>query len=107
VAARYSFAHWRLYRPRRRLLAWRITLNSFILIVASYLVARTSRLLGISIPVVQVGGGLIVISNGWAMLTQKDPDERGQIQKNMNPADILRRAFYLIAAVDARIFPPR
>jgi len=43
---------------------------------------------------VQVGGGLIVISNGWAMLQQKDPDERGQIQKNMNPADILRRAFY-------------
>ncbi len=79
----------------RRLLAWRITLNSFILIVASYLVGtHILAFFGISIPVVQVGGGLIVISNGWAMLKQKDPDERGQIQKNMNPADILRRAFY-------------
>jgi multiple antibiotic resistance protein len=81
--------------PARRLLAWRITLNSFILIVASYLIGtHILAFFGISIPVVQVGGGLIVISNGWAMLKQKDPDERGQIQKNMNPADILRRAFY-------------
>ena len=81
--------------PARRLLAWRITLNSFILIVASYLVGtHILAFFGISIPIVQVGGGLIVISNGWALLKQKDSDERGQIQKNMNPADILRRAFY-------------
>jgi len=81
--------------PARRLLAWRITLNSFILIVLSYLIGtHILAFFGISIPVVQVGGGLIVISSGWAMLKQKDPDERGQIQKNMNPADILRRAFY-------------
>lgn len=79
----------------RRLLAWRIALNSFILIVASYLIGtHILHFFGISIPVVQVGGGLIVISNGWAMLKQKDPDERGQIQRDMNPADILRRAFY-------------
>lgn len=79
----------------RRLLASRIALNSFILIVASYFVGtHILAFFGISIPVVQVGGGLIVISNGWALLKQKDSDERGQIQKNMNPADILRRAFY-------------
>ena len=79
----------------RRLLASRVALNSFLLIVASYLIGRhILAFFGISIPVVQVGGGLIVISNGWAMLKQKDGDERGQIQKNMNPADILRRAFY-------------
>lgn len=81
--------------PARRLLASRVALNSFFLIVASYLVGtHILAFFGISIPVVQVGGGLIVISNGWAMLKQKDSDERGQIQKNMNPADILRRAFY-------------
>jgi multiple antibiotic resistance protein len=81
--------------PARRLLAWRITLNSFILIVLSYLIGtHILAFFGISIPVVQVGGGLIVISSGWALLKQKEPDERGQIQKNMNPADILRRAFY-------------
>ena len=81
--------------PARRLLAWRITLNSFILIVLSYLIGTyILAFFGISIPVVQVGGGLVVISSGWALLKQKEPDERGQIQKNMNPADILRRAFY-------------
>jgi multiple antibiotic resistance protein len=81
--------------PARRLLAWRITLNSFLLIVGSYLIGtHILAFFGISIPVVQVGGGLIVISTGWAMLKQKDPDDRGQIQKNVNPADILRRAFY-------------
>ncbi len=81
--------------PARRLLASRVALNSFILIVASYFIGtHILSFFGISIPVVQVGGGLIVISNGWALLKQKDSDERGQIQKNMNPADILRRAFY-------------
>ncbi|MBS1842184.1 MAG: MarC family protein [Acidobacteria bacterium] len=81
--------------PARRLLASRIALNSFILIVGSYFIGtHILAFFGISIPVVQVGGGLIVISNGWALLKQKDSDERGQIQKNMNPADILRRAFY-------------
>jgi len=82
--------------PARRLLAGRVALNSFILIVASYFVGtHILRFFGISIPVVQLGGGFIVISNGWALLTEKDDaDERGQIQENMNPADILRRAFY-------------
>jgi multiple antibiotic resistance protein len=81
--------------PARRLLASRIALNSFLLIVASYFVGtHILAFFGISIPVVQVGGGLVVISTGWALLTQKDSDERDQIQKNMNPADILRRAFY-------------
>lgn len=81
--------------PARRLLASRIALNSFFLIVASYFVGRhILAFFGISIPVVQVGGGLVVIANGWALLMQKDSGERGQIQKNMNPADILRRAFY-------------
>jgi len=32
---------------------------------------------GISLPVVQVGGGLIVISTGWAMLSQKDTNDQG------------------------------
>jgi multiple antibiotic resistance protein len=82
--------------PARRLLASRVALNSFILIVVSYFIGtHILAFFGISIPVVQLGGGLIVISNGWGLLKEKDDaDERGQIQKNMNPADILRRAFY-------------
>src|SRR5260370_22122308 len=50
---------------------------------------------GISIPVVQVGGGLIVISNGWAMLKSKEEVDRGSaVQKKVNLKDIARSAFY-------------
>jgi multiple antibiotic resistance protein len=45
--------------------------------------------------VVQVGGGLVVISTGWTLLTQKDsPDSHGEVRKNVNPLDAFRNAFY-------------
>ena len=82
-------------RGARRLLAWRIALNSFILLIASFAIgSHVLSFFGISLPVVQVGGGLIVISTGWAMLKQKGEDERGAVQRNVNPADILSKAFY-------------
>jgi len=33
---------------------------------------------GISLPVVQVSGGLIVISTGWSLLKEKEEDDRGR-----------------------------
>ena len=48
---------------------------------------------GISLPVVQVGGGLIVIATGWALLKQRD-DEKEEVQKTVQPQDTIRRAFY-------------
>src|SRR6266699_3436136 len=66
----------------RRALARRVATNSFVLLIASF-------------PVVQVGGGLIVISNGWAMLKRKeDHDRDGDVQKKVNLQDIFRNAFY-------------
>src|SRR5229473_1563365 len=56
----------------RRILARQVAMNSFVLLIASFLVGtHILHFFGISIPVVQVGGGLIVISNGWAMLKSK------------------------------------
>lgn len=82
-------------RGARKLLAWRIAMNSFILLIASFAIgSHVLTFFGISLPVVQVGGGLIVISTGWAMLKQKGEDERGAVQRNVNPADILSKAFY-------------
>src|SRR6202022_264626 len=49
---------------------------------------------GISLPVVQVGGGLIVISTGWSLLKEKEEDDRGTAQREMDPQDIFRHAFY-------------
>lgn len=82
-------------RGARKLLAWRIALNSFILLIASFAVgSHVLTFFGISLPVVQVGGGLIVISTGWIMLKQKGEDERGAVQRSVNPADIFTKAFY-------------
>lgn len=81
--------------PERKLLSQRIAMNSFILLVASFVVGtHILTFFGISLPVVQVGGGLVVISTGWAMLEQKDEDEKSRTHREMNPRDISRHAFY-------------
>lgn len=80
----------------RRLLARKVAMNSFILLISSVLIGtHILNFFGISIPVVQVGGGLIVISNGWAMLARKEePDRGGDVQRKVNLQDIFRNAFY-------------
>jgi multiple antibiotic resistance protein len=81
----------------RKLLAWRVALNSFILLVVSFTIGtHLLSLLGISIPVVQVGGGLVVISTGWAMLTQSDEDDvkTGAVREHAGSPDIFSKAFY-------------
>jgi multiple antibiotic resistance protein len=78
----------------RRVLARRIAVDSFILLIASFTIgSHVLSFFGISLPVVQVGGGLIVIAAGWAMLKQKDGD-RGAVQHTASTADVLRDAFY-------------
>jgi len=82
-------------RGSRRLLAQRIAMNCFILLVASFLIGtHVLAFFGISLPVVQIGGGLVVISTGWALLKQRDEDDRGQAHRNVDPQDIFRHAFY-------------
>ena len=48
---------------------------------------------GISLPVVQVGGGLIVIATGWSLLKQRD-DEKEEVRETVQPQDTIRQAFY-------------
>lgn len=78
----------------RRTLAWRVALNSLVLMVASYFVgAHVLNFFGVSLPVVQVGGGLIVASIGWGMLLEKDePHETSR--KSVQCSDALHSAFY-------------
>jgi multiple antibiotic resistance protein len=80
----------------RKILARKVAINSFVLLVASFIVgSHILAFFGISIPVVQVGGGLIVISTGWSLLTQKDaPEKHGEMRKDVNPLDAFRNAFY-------------
>lgn len=82
-------------RDVRRTLAWKVALNSFVLLVASFLVGtHILRFFGISIPVVQVGGGMIVIANGWALLRRSDEPDRAKAKQNAAPMDAFRSAFY-------------
>jgi len=82
-------------RDVRRTLAGKVALNSFVLLVASFLVGtHILRFFGISIPVVQVGGGMIVIANGWALLRRSDEPDRAKAKQNAAPMDAFRSAFY-------------
>jgi multiple antibiotic resistance protein len=79
----------------RRMLARRIAVNSFILMVASFTIgSHVLSFFGISLPVVQVGGGLIVIATGWAMLKQKDDNDRGEMRRTVSSDNVLSEAFY-------------
>lgn len=80
----------------RRMLAWRVAVNSFVLLIASTFVGTNIlNFFGISIPVVQVGGGLIVISNGWAILKRKEESDRErEVRKKLKGDEIFKNAFY-------------
>lgn len=82
-------------KESRKLLARRVAINSFILLIVSMVVGtHILSFFGISLPVVQVGGGLIVVSTGWAMLTRSDQVDRGHSHQAVTQEDILRNAFY-------------
>jgi len=78
----------------RRALAWRVASNSLLLMVGSYFIgAHVLNFFGVSLPVVQVGGGLVVISMGWSMLLEKE-ETHETARKNVQCADALHSAFY-------------
>jgi multiple antibiotic resistance protein len=81
----------------RRILSWRIAINSFLLLVGSYFIGtHILAFFGISLPVVQVGGGLVVATTGWAILQQRDDDAPAGKDVNGPPAlhDLFQKAFY-------------
>jgi multiple antibiotic resistance protein len=80
----------------RTILSRKIALNSFWLLTGSMLIgSHILSFFGISIPVVQVGGGFVVMSTGWTLLQQRDSEpERSQAQKKITSRDIANRAFY-------------
>ena len=81
-------------KETRRALAWRVALNSLLLMVGSYFVgAHVLNFFGVSLPVVQVGGGLVVVSMGWGMLLEKN-ETYETTRKDVQCSDALRSAFY-------------
>ena len=84
------------YQPdARRALSWRIALNSFVLLVASYFVGTyILAFFGISLPIVQVGGGILLVAMGWAILMERDEGCDAATRKTIDPKDVARQAFY-------------
>jgi multiple antibiotic resistance protein len=84
------------YSPStRRELSWRIAMNSFFLLVGSYFIGtHILAFFGISLPVVQVGGGLVVTATGWTLLKQGNVNEPKEVKQNIQPNDPFSNAFY-------------
>jgi multiple antibiotic resistance protein len=83
------------YTPAtRRGLAWRIAVNGFFLMAASYFIGSyVLSFFGISLPVVQVAGGLVLAAMGWKMLREADSPEE-TLRKTIPAQDAFKRAFY-------------
>ncbi len=81
----------------RAKLARAIAVNGLLLIVVSIFIGtHILAFFGISLPVVQVGGGLIVVSTGWTLLRHTDDDEDAtdDAKRPCNDSNYMRQAFY-------------
>lgn len=80
----------------RSKLARTIAVNGFALIVVSIFIGtHILGFFGISLPVVQVGGGMVVVATGWALLRHSDDDDASEhANKPCNEKDYMRQAFY-------------
>ena len=81
----------------RAILARRIARNMFWLMLGAMLVGvYVLEFFGISLPIVRVGGGLIVAANAWRLLTTSQPtsDSRTELAESFTPEMARRQAFY-------------
>jgi multiple antibiotic resistance protein len=82
--------------PGRARLARAIAVNGLVLMVVSIFIGtHILAFFGISLPVVQVGGGLVVISTGWGLLRRPDDDDTNSNTKEpCHEMNYMRQAFY-------------
>jgi multiple antibiotic resistance protein len=79
----------------RKALARRIALDSFVLLIGSYFVGTyILDFFGISLPVVQVGGGMVLVAMGWATLMENDEGCDKSARRSIEPQEVFNRAFY-------------
>lgn len=79
----------------RTTLARRIAINGFVLLVVSMLVGSyILAFFGISLPVVQVAGGLVLTSTGWTLLTRPPGESNAERTVPATHRDWLQQSFY-------------
>lgn len=76
----------RVTPEQRTEMAMRITINSVVILLVSLLIgAYVLSFFGISLPILRVGGGIIVAMAGWKLLHASD-DEHGDADISKQPA---------------------
>jgi multiple antibiotic resistance protein len=82
-------------RAAREILAQRIAVNGLLLLVASlFMGSHVLHFFGISLPVVQVGGGLVLVATGWRLLDQSDQPAAPAETATSSDEQLVRQAFY-------------
>jgi multiple antibiotic resistance protein len=86
-------------RQLAKRLARQVAINSWFVVVASILVGTYVLLLfGISLPVVRIGGGLLVAATAWRLLHHTDDDDvhaaAAAEASEMSQVEIARRSFF-------------
>jgi len=84
-----------------RQLARQVAINCFfVLVVSLFIGTYVLDLFGISLPIVRIGGGLLVATSGWRMLNRSDDDEvQAAVKRSsarLSDAEVMRRSFFPI-----------
>ncbi|MCX7890763.1 MAG: NAAT family transporter [Burkholderiales bacterium] len=82
-------------------LARQVAINAWFVVVTSILIGSyVLALFGISLPVVRIGGGLLVASTAWRMLHRTEEDDvhaaAAERASGMSHVDVARRSFFPI-----------
>lgn len=82
-------------------LAKQVAINGWFIVVTSMLIGNyVLALFGISLPVVRIGGGLLVASTAWRLLHRTEDDEvhekAAQETREMTDAEVIRSSFFPI-----------
>jgi multiple antibiotic resistance protein len=80
-------------------LARQVAINSWIVIVVSMVLgAQILALFGITLPIVRIGGGLLLAATGWQMLHPREEDDvqvaAAHEAQVLSESEIVRRSFF-------------
>jgi multiple antibiotic resistance protein len=81
----------------RSVIARKIAIYGFALLIVSLLVGtHILAFFGISLPIVQVGGGLVLVAGGWKLLNRTDDEAPARVvaPKQLTDSYLSSRAFY-------------
>jgi multiple antibiotic resistance protein len=79
----------------RATLAWKIAVNGFALMAVSLFIgSHILAFFGLTVPAVQIAGGIVVMAAGWRLLQQGDDTESRERQSPVSEDIILRHAFF-------------